>query len=118
MHLSANQVVPVVVSILIILTIAVLRAYSRTAAAITATMPINIPLSVWIVAAAEGGRSDALRDYLDAVMVGIGATVVFTVAVWLAARAGWGVGPMLVTGYGVWALTLGLYYLGRALLSG
>ena len=39
---TLRQLVPTLVSILIILVVTVVRSYSTTAAAIVATMPINI----------------------------------------------------------------------------
>ena len=46
---ALRQILPVIVSILIIIAVAILRNYSKTLAAIFATMPINIPLSLWII---------------------------------------------------------------------
>lgn len=45
------SILPVIVSILIIIAIAILRNYSQAFASIVAVMPINIPLGMWIVAA-------------------------------------------------------------------
>ncbi len=50
-----QQVVPVVASILTIIVIAVVRVYSKTLAAITATMPVTIPLALWIVYSGSSG---------------------------------------------------------------
>jgi hypothetical protein len=46
----------------------------------------------------------------------LSATVTFTVALWLAARAGLGLVPMLAVAYLVWAGTLGVHFLLRATL--
>jgi hypothetical protein len=55
MQIDVQRILPVLVSILIIISVAVLRQYSKTFAAIAATMPINIPLGLWIVYAGEQG---------------------------------------------------------------
>ena len=47
---------PVLVSIAILIAIGLLREFSRTVAAIVATMLLNIPLALWIVSAADGGN--------------------------------------------------------------
>ncbi len=103
---SARQILPVIISILVIIAIAALRAHSKALAAITVTMPLNIPLAVWIIASSEDTTPAQLSSFTGALLGGLGATVVFTVALWLAARAGFGLVPMLAVAYLAWALTL------------
>ena len=110
MNVNWGQVGPVLISMGIIVLIAVLRAFSKTAAAITATMPINIVLALWIVYAAEGADQAAVVRFTESMLVGVGATVIFMGAVWLAARAGWGLVPMLLSGYLAWGLTLAVIF--------
>jgi hypothetical protein len=105
-----SRIAPVAASIVIIILIALLRAWSKTLAAITATMPINIVLALWIVYTAEGGDPAGVAQFATSMLRGVGATVVFLGAVWLAARAGWGLVPMLVAGYLTWAGTLALIF--------
>ena len=116
-NLNWGQVGPVVVSIGIIVLIAVLRAYSKTLAAITATMPINIVLALWIIYAAEGADRATVVRFTESMLVGVGATVIFLGAVWLVARAGWGLVPMLLSGYLAWGVTLALIFGLRQLLG-
>ncbi len=87
-----RQVGPVLLSILIILAVAVLRNHSRVLAGILGTMPISI------------------RQYTDTLPFGILGTVAFILAVWLAARAGWKLLPMLAVGYVTWGVTLVLIF--------
>jgi len=110
MNLNWGQVGPVVVSIGILLLIALLRASSKTLAAITATMPINIVLALWLIYAAEGTDRAAIVRFTGSMLVGVGATFIFLGAVWLAARAGWGLVPMLLSGYLAWGATLALIF--------
>jgi hypothetical protein len=113
MNDTLRQVLPVAISILVLISIAILRAYSKTLAAVTATMPINIPLAVWIVYSAEHGDHATMADFTGSLFVGIWATMVFTLALWLAARAGLGLIPMLIVSYLAWAAVLGVLYLAR-----
>ena len=110
MNVNWGQVGPVLVSMGIIVLIALLRAVSKTAAAITATMPINIALALWIVYAAEGADPSAVVRFTESMFAGVAATAVFMGAVWLAARAGWGLVPMLLSGYLAWGVTLALIF--------
>jgi hypothetical protein len=111
MNDTARQIFPVAISVLVIVSIAVLRAHSKTLAAITTTMPLKIPLAVWIIYSVEG--SAPLSSFTGAVLAGMGATVIFTVVLWLGARAGMGFMPMLGVAYLAWIATLGVEYVLR-----
>ncbi len=111
-----QQVTPVAISIGIILLIAVLRSYSTTVAAVTATMPLTIPLSLWIVYAAEGGDRAVTLRFTEAMVFGGAATLVSIFALWQAARAGWGLGGMLAACYTAWAVVLSLSFVVRRLI--
>lgn len=117
MTIAWEKVLPLIISITILILIAILREYSRTVAAITATMPVTIPLSLWIVYAAEGGERAAVAQYTDAMLMGILPTVVFLVVVWVVSRAGWGLLPMILAGYTGWALALAASLLLRRALG-
>jgi hypothetical protein len=112
-----RQNLPVIISICLILLIAYLRNYSKTLAAITATMPINIPLSMWIIYSADQNDSKALVDYTQALMINLVPTILFVIVAWLALRAGWSLIPSLVAGYVMWAVTLGITVAIRAALG-
>lgn len=99
----------------IIVVIAVLRDRSRMLAAITATMPINVALGLWIVAA--GAEQSAVVSFTRSMLAGVAATLIWVVAVWLGARAGWGLGRLLLSGYVAWGVALGAAMLGASLLG-
>ncbi len=111
-----GRILPVLVSIGIIILVAVLREYSKTIASIAATMPINIPLALWIVAAGDGQNPAVMAQFTEAVFINIWPTIVFILIVWLAARAGWTLVPMLLAGYAGWGVSLGLIFLIRQVL--
>lgn len=111
MDISWERVLPVLVSIAIIILVAVLREYSKTVASIAATMPINIPLALWIVAAGDDHSPVVMAQFTQAILVNIWPTIVFIVIVYLAARAGWRFVPMLAAGYVGWGISLGLILL-------
>lgn len=113
MSATLRQILPVGISIAIILAVAVLRNYSKTLAAIFATMPINLPLSLWIIASADGTDTAAMSVYAEKLVVGLFPTVAFIIVAWLAIRAGVSVIPAIVIGYVGWAVLLGLLILVR-----
>ena len=113
-----RQVGPVLFSIVVIIAVAVIRAYSRTLAGITATMPIIIPLSLWIVWSSTGGDRATVRQFTGVLLSGMVGTVGFIVTLWLTARAGWRLAPMLGVSYLVWAAIVGLMLALRRLMGG
>jgi len=113
MSATLRQILPVGISIVIILIVAVLRNYSKTLAAIFATRPINLPLSLWIIASADGSDNAAMSVYAEKLVVGLFPTMAFIIVAWLAMRAGWSVAPAIVVGYVGWGVLLGLLILVR-----
>lgn len=101
-----QDVVPVVISVLVIILVAVLQKQSKLIAAVTATMPLNIPLALWIVYSSTRGEKTAVEDFTRNMVLGIVPTVAFTVALWLGARAGWKLLPIFGASYATWGLTL------------
>jgi hypothetical protein len=107
----------VAVSIGIIILVAILREYSRTLASIVATMPINVPLALWIIYSGANGSRAVMEQFAELVFINIWPSMVFVLIVWLAARAGWSLVPMLLAGYAGWGAGLGVIFLLRQLLG-
>jgi hypothetical protein len=105
---KSQNVVPVLMSITVIIVVAVLQRHSKLAAAITATMPLTMPLTLWIVYASAGGDQGTAAQFTRGMLVTMVPTIGFVVAVFLAARAGMKLVPMLLLGYGVWGVILAL----------
>ena len=104
MEIAWGKVAPVIVSIIIIIAIAVLREYSKNFAAIASTMPINLPLGLWLV---YGSSTKAdIEPFTRALMLNLIPTFAFVVIAWLASRAGWKLIPMIVAGYAGWGVGL------------
>jgi hypothetical protein len=108
MEIAWQKILPVIVSIIIIITIAFLREYSKTLAAVASTMPINIPLGMWIVATGGDNSKAVMQQFTQALFINIWPTILFLGVVWVAARAGWGLVPMIAVGYVAWGIGLGL----------
>lgn len=106
-----RNVLPVLISIGVILVVAVLRNTNRTLAAITATMPINIPLALWIVYSATPNDKAGMMSFTEGLIIGLIPTFAFLVVVWLAARAELGLPAMLASGYAAWGICLGMLLL-------
>lgn len=111
--MKLQDVVPVLLSILVIVLVAVLEKQSKLFAALTATMPLTTPLALWIVYSSNAGEKAAVTQFSLNLLLGIIPSLAFLVTVWLGARAGLKLMPMLLTGYGVWAAGAALLYLLR-----
>jgi hypothetical protein len=110
-----EKTLPVIVSIGIIISVAILREYSRAFAAIAATMPINIPLGMWIIYAGAEDKQKTLFEFNQAVAINMIPTLVFVFITWQVLRQGWGILPTIGAGYLGWAITLGLSFWMRGL---
>jgi hypothetical protein len=101
-----HEIIPVAISVAVIILVAVLEKYSKLVAAVTATMPLTIPLALWIVYISAGGERAEVEAFTRSLVIGVIPTLAFTLALWLAARAGLKILPMLGLGYTVWGIVL------------
>jgi len=115
--MKSQDVLPVILSIIVIILVALLEKQSKLFAAITATMPLAAPLALWIVYSSSAGDQEAVSNFTLGMFLGFLPTLAFIITVWLAARAGMKLVPMILSGYGVWALGAGVLYMLRNLLG-
>ena len=102
----------------IIILVALIEKQSKFAAAITAVMPIGATLALWIVYASNQGDRQTMDQFGQGLLIGILPTFGFLIVTWLAARAGWKLVPILLTGYAVWGVGVGITFLVRKLVGG
>jgi hypothetical protein len=115
--MKTQDILPVLLSIAVIILVAILEKQSKLIAALTATMPLAAPLALWIVYSSNDGNKTAVTQFSLSLVIGLLPTLAFLVTVWLAARAGMKLAPMLATGYGVWALGATILYLFRSVFG-
>jgi uncharacterized membrane protein (GlpM family) len=77
---------PVLVSVLVVVRVAVVQGRARYLAAIIAAMPLTAPLAIWIVFSANGGDQRQVSDFALSMVVALRATFVFVVACWFGLR--------------------------------
>jgi hypothetical protein len=104
--MKLNEIAPVLISITILIFVATIQKQSKIVAAITATMPVTIPLSLWIVYSSTRGEQQAMEKYTQGMVSGIIPTVAFTIALYVGARLGLKLGWIILLGYSTWAATL------------
>jgi hypothetical protein len=117
MSIDWSRVAPVLISIVIIIVIAIVRQYSRTVAAIVVTMPINIPLGMWLVYSGADDQHEALAEFNQALIFNFVPTIIFLIVAWQLAKAGHSALSTIVISYAVWAVCLGVVLLGKAALG-
>lgn len=104
--MKIQEILPVGISITVIILVAVIQKQSRVVAALTATMPVTIPLALWIVYSSTNGNPQMMSQFTRSLVIGIIPTLAFVLAIYLASRAGLKLIPMIGTGYLAWGLTL------------
>lgn len=109
---------PVVASVVVIIMVAVLEKQSRLIAAITATMPLGIPLGIWIVHSSSQGDTKAVTEFTEGTLLGFLPTVGFIITAWLVARTGASLSKVLLSSYGVWGIGAILIVVAKRLLGG
>jgi hypothetical protein len=105
-----NEILPVLVSICIIIAVAVLKKVSSDFAAIAATMPINIPLGMWVFMSGGDKTNEDLTKFTGAIFINMMPTLLFIVAAWFVLRNGGNIIIAIAIGYLTWALALALLY--------
>ena len=115
--MKTQDILPVLLSIVVIILVAVLEKQSKFAAAITATMPIGATLAIWIVYSANSGDQQTMKEFSVGLLMGIIPSIGFLFATWLSFRAGLKLLPMLLAGYAVWGMLLGAILLIRRWLG-
>jgi hypothetical protein len=105
-RLTLQKALPIITSIVIILIVAVLRERSRTLAAIFGTMPINMPLVMWIIWSTPDTTQPIMIGFVRSLIVGMIPTMLWLAIVFLALRSGWQLWTALFSGYAVWGVLL------------
>jgi len=108
--MKSQDVLPVVLSIIVIILVAILEKQSKLFAALIAVMPLAAPLALWIVYSSNAGDKTAVSQFSLSLLFGLLPTFGFLIAVWLAAHTGMKLVPMVLTGYGVWAVGAAILY--------
>ncbi len=106
--MSIQKTLPVITSIAIILLVAVLRERSRTLAAIVSTMPINIPLALWVVFGAGDYDAEAAATFVRFILIGLFPLLIWVAIVYLALRNDVALLPAIGIGYLVWGVITGI----------
>src|SRR3954469_15955876 len=106
-NIDWSRVAPVLVSIGVIILIAIVRQYSKTFAAIAATMPLNIPLGMWIVYSGSDDHQAALAEFSQAALMNLVPTLLFLVVAWQVSKAGYSLFTTIGLGYLAWGVSLG-----------
>ncbi|MCE7980247.1 MAG: hypothetical protein DYG89_03575 [Caldilinea sp. CFX5] len=104
--MNLQKVLPIITSIVIILIVAVLRERSRTLAAILGTMPINMPLVMWIIWSTPDTTQPIMLGFVRSLIIGMVPTMLWLAIVFLALRGGWNLWLAIGSGYVAWGVLL------------
>jgi uncharacterized membrane protein (GlpM family) len=111
-----EKAVPVIVSVVIIVLVAVVQERSRGLAAIVAMLPLTAPLAAWIVFSASGGDHQHTAQFVRSMLGASIATVVFVVVCWYGLRQQWPFPIVMVIAFAVWGVLVAVPHLARRVL--
>jgi len=112
-----HEVLPVAVSMLVILLVALLEKHSRMVAALIATMPMTAPLALWVVYSSARGDQTVVSEFTRGMLLGIFPTVAFLAVASFASRQGLRLAPLLALSYTAWAVAVSLLFAMRKALG-
>ena len=108
--MTIQKLLPVGASIANIILVAILLERSRPLAVIFATMPINMPLALWLLSDAVNGDNAAMTSYARSLMVGLVPGFIWLFIVFFSLRMGWSLPAALLSAYAVWGVLIGLAF--------
>ena len=103
-----ERTVPVLLSVLVIILVAVVQGRSRYLGAIIAAMPLTAPLAMWIVFSASQGDQRQTAEFVGTMVIGFAATFVFVLACWFGLRQEWGFLVTLAFASAIWLVIVSL----------
>jgi hypothetical protein len=106
---NIQKALPIITSIAIILLVAFLRDRSKTLAAILATMPINLPLGLWVLFGGNENQQAELM-FVRALIPGLAATMLWVIGVYVLVKLGMSLWVSIAGGYAVWALVVFIFF--------
>ena len=77
--MKSQDIVPVVLSIVVIILVAILEKQSKLFAALTATMPLTAPLALWIVYSSNAGNKEVVSQFSLSLLLGLIPTLAFLI---------------------------------------
>lgn len=104
--MNLQKTLPVITSVLIILVVALLRDRSKTLATIFATMPINMPLALWVLVSAGTDNPVVTAGYVRTLVVGLVPAFLWLGVVYLGLRLGWSLLGAIAAGYVLWVVLI------------
>jgi uncharacterized membrane protein (GlpM family) len=107
--MNTQRIVQLLVSFLIITTIALVSERSRVLASIITVMPLNVTLGLWFIYTSGQGDTSGLADFSRMVLLGLIPTALFIFVCWYGFKQEWPFGRVIVVGYAVWLVAILIY---------
>lgn len=102
--MTTSRLIPVILSIVVLLLVAVVQERSKYLAAIIATMPVSAPLALWVVYAANRDHPEQVASFTLSMAAGLIATGAFVLVAWVCLRLRFPLAIVLLVGYAAWAV--------------
>ena len=107
--MSTQRIYQLFISFGLLAAIAFISEKSRTLASIVSVIPLNITIALWFISTNANNDSALSADFVRMVLFGLIPTALFVLACWFGFYRGWPFGKVVVLGYIVWLVTMGIY---------
>jgi hypothetical protein len=107
--MTTQRIVQLLVSFLLITTIAFVSEKSRVLASIVTVMPVNVTIGLWFIYTSSQVDSAGLADFSRMVLLGLIPTALFIAVCWFGFKQEWPFARVIVVGYTVWLVGILIY---------
>jgi hypothetical protein len=107
--MSTQRIYQLLISFSILTAMAFVSERSHVLASVLSVMPLNITFGLWFISTRTDSSAVLLADYSRMATFGLIPTMLFTATCWFGFRQGWPFGRVVVVGYAVWLVAMGLY---------
>ena len=108
--MSTTKLCQLGMAMVILVIVAFIGERYRNIAGLLTSMPLQIPLAMWIVYTSTGGQSEQTAQFARAAFYGIVPTAMFCLTCWLVLAKGWPFPRVVMTAYGVWLVSTFISY--------
>lgn len=108
--MSTTKLYQLGLAMVILFVVAFIGERYRNVAGIVTSMPLQIPLAMWIVYTSTGGNTEQTAEFARAAFYGIIPTAVFCAVCWFVLAKSWPFPRVVLMAYGIWFVSVLISY--------
>ena len=107
--MSTQRIYQLLISCGVLTALAFISERSHVLASVVSVMPMNITFALWFISTRSDSSAALSADFGRMVTFGLFPTMLFTLVCWFGFRQGWPFGRVVVFGYAIWLVAMGIY---------